>query len=44
MTNPIYFVSNKLTKTIGGVQTIMRLIEETFPDQCFIELPIMDKD
>lgn len=43
MTNPIYFISNKSTKTIGGVQTIMRLIEEAFPNQTFIELPFVDQ-
>lgn len=44
MTNQTYFVSNKSTKTIGGVQTIMRLIEETFPNQHFIELPFIDNE
>lgn len=42
MAKPIYFISNKSTKTIGGVQTIMRLIEECFPDKHFIELPFLD--
>lgn len=42
MTNQTYFVSNKSTKTIGGVQTIMRLIEEAFPNQHFTELPFLD--
>ena len=44
MTKQIYFVSNRLTRTIGGVQTIMRLIEETFPNQHFIELPFFDNE
>lgn len=39
-----YFVSNKSTKTIGGVQTIMRLIEEAHPNHSFIELPIVDSE
>ena len=44
MTRKIYFVSNKSTKTIGGVQTIMRLIEEALPSQDFIELPFVDNE
>lgn len=44
MTKQIYFVSNKSTKTIGGVQTIMRLIEEAFPKQQFTELPFVDNE
>lgn len=35
--NIIYFVSNKCSQTIGGVQTIMRLIEEEMSEQRFIE-------
>jgi len=37
----IYFVSNKCSQTIGGVQTIIRLIEEALPYQRFIEIPII---
>ncbi|MGF7058538.1 glycosyltransferase [Brassicibacter mesophilus] len=35
--NIIYFLSNKCSQTIGGVQTIMRLIEEAMPTQKFVE-------
>ncbi len=42
MNQKTYFVSNKSTQTIGGVQTIMRLIEEAHPNHSFVELPIMD--
>lgn len=35
--NIIYFLSNKSSQTIGGVQTIIRLIEEAMPEQKFIE-------
>lgn len=42
MDKKIYFISNKSTKTIGGVQTIMRLIEEAHPNNNFVELPIVD--
>lgn len=44
MTKQTYFVSNKSTKTIGGVQTIMRLIEEALPNQHFTELPFLDNE
>lgn len=44
MKNQTYFVSNKSTKTIGGVQTIMRLIEEAFPNRHFTELPFVDNE
>ncbi len=44
MSKQIYFVSNKSTKTIGGVQTIMRLIEESFPNRQFTELPFVDNE
>ena len=37
----IYFISNKCSQTLGGVQTIMRLIEETLPNQKFIEMPLV---
>lgn len=37
----IYFVSNKCSQTIGGVQTIIRLIEESLPEQKFIEIPLV---
>lgn len=33
----VYFISNKCSRTIGGVQTIMRLIEKAMPEQKFIE-------
>lgn len=36
----IYFVSNRCSRTVGGVQTIIRLIEETCPEQTFIEIPL----
>ena len=39
---PIYFFSNKSTKTIGGVQTRIRLIEESMPEQKFIEIPLIN--
>ena len=38
--NIIYFLSNKCSRTLGGVQTIIRLIEEALPEQKFIEIPI----
>jgi glycosyltransferase involved in cell wall biosynthesis len=44
MNDYIYFVANKSTKTIGGVQTIMRLIEQSLPNKKFIELPIFDNE
>lgn len=44
MSKKIYFVSNKSTKTIGGVQTIMRLIEKSNPNHSFVELPIVDNE
>lgn len=37
----IYFISNKCSQTLGGVQTIMRLIEEALPNQKFIEMPLV---
>jgi len=37
----IYFVSNRCSQTIGGVQTIIRLIEEALPEQKFIEIPLI---
>lgn len=37
----IYFVSNRCSQTIGGVQTIIRLIEEALPKQKFIEIPLV---
>lgn len=36
----IYFVSNRSSRTVGGVQTIIRLIEEACPEQAFIEIPL----
>lgn len=37
----IYFVSNRCSQTIGGVQTIIRLIEEAMSKQKFIEIPLV---
>lgn len=37
----IYFISNRCSQTLGGVQTIMRLIEEALPEQRFIEIPLV---
>lgn len=37
----IYFISNRCSQTLGGVQTIIRLIEEALPNQKFIEIPIV---
>lgn len=37
----IYFISNRCSQTIGGVQTIMRLIEKSMPEQKFIEIPLL---
>lgn len=37
----IYFVSNRCSQTMGGVQTIIRLIERALPDQKFIEIPLV---
>ncbi|MBZ2174850.1 glycosyltransferase [Schnuerera sp. xch1] len=37
----IYFISNRCSRTVGGVQTIMRLIEENMPQQKFIEMPLV---
>lgn len=39
--NLIYFISNRCSQTIGGVQTIIRLIEKAIPEQKFIEIPIV---
>ena len=39
--NLIYFISNRCSQTLGGVQTIIRLIEESLPDQKFIEIPLI---
>lgn len=36
----IYFVSNRCSRTLGGVQTIIRLIEAACPEQKFIEIPL----
>ncbi|MBU5595137.1 glycosyltransferase [Amphibacillus sp. MSJ-3] len=38
---PVYFISNKCSQTIGGVQTKIRLIEEALPQQSFIEIPLV---
>lgn len=37
----IYFLSNRCSQTLGGVQTIIRLIEEAMPEQRFIEIPLV---
>ena len=37
----VYFISNRCSRTIGGVQTIIRLIEEALPEQKFIEIPLV---
>ncbi len=39
--NLVYFISNRCSQTLGGVQTIIRLIEEALPDQKFIEMPLV---
>ncbi|HSH36529.1 glycosyltransferase [Schnuerera sp.] len=39
--NKIYFISNKCSQTIGGVQTIIRLIEKAMPKQNFVEIPLV---
>ncbi|GFN34611.1 glycosyltransferase [Tepidimicrobium xylanilyticum] len=37
----IYFLSNRCSQTLGGVQTIIRLIEQALPEQKFVEIPIV---
>ena len=39
--NIVYFLSNRCSQTIGGVQTIIRLIEEAMPKQKFVEIPLV---
>ncbi|MCF6465237.1 glycosyltransferase [Clostridium sp. Cult2] len=39
--NIVYFISNRCSQTIGGVQTIIRLIEEGMPKQRFVEIPLV---